>query len=118
MTHRMALQRAIAFMQLTFNPAMRGPHRRTWGRYLVLGMLASILFAALAAAWFTFSWFYPWALRNTLSAHQGGVNCVAFAPDGQTLATGGEDWAVRLWSFPSGKAQAILTGHTGEVVAV
>ncbi len=82
------------------------------------GLLASKVLAAVTAGWVSFSYFYPWALQDTLRGHQGWVICVAFAPDGQTLATGGEDRTVRLWDLASGKERAILTGHTDNVVAV
>jgi WD40 repeat protein len=43
---------------------------------------------------------------------------LAFAPDGQTLATSGEDGTVRLWDLATGKRRAILRGHTDNVVGV
>jgi len=41
------------------------------------------------------------------------VNCGAFAPDGQTLATGGynKDPVVRLWNVATGRQTAVLDGH-------
>ena len=34
---------------------------------------------------------------DTLIGHMAGVSCVAWAPDGNTLATGSDDKAIRLW---------------------
>ncbi len=35
--------------------------------------------------------------------HSGPVHCIAFSPDGKTLASGGVDAAVRLWEIATGK---------------
>lgn len=34
---------------------------------------------------------------DTLVGHMAGVSCLAWAPDGDGLATGGDDKAIRLW---------------------
>src|SRR5205823_2914434 len=44
-----------------------------------------------------------------LEGHSDLVNCVAFAPDGSTVATGSSDGTVRLWSVPEGKQRRVLS---------
>jgi hypothetical protein len=39
-----------------------------------------------------------WQLRTTLRGHRADVSSVAFAPDGQTLATSSRDGTIRFWS--------------------
>jgi hypothetical protein len=43
------------------------------------------------------------------------VTAVAFAPDGQTLATGSADASVRLWRLNDGQAHQTLVKHTDAV---
>lgn len=50
-----------------------------------------------------------------LAGHTGTVTAVAFAPDSQVLATGGEDATVRLWDVTTGEALATLIGHNDDV---
>lgn len=38
------------------------------------------------------------------NAHEGGVNTIAFAPDGRTLASGGQDGVVRFWELGEWRA--------------
>ena len=45
------------------------------------------------------------------AGHVGGVVALAFAPDGQSLATAGYDGAVRLWGVPAGKPRHTFPGH-------
>lgn len=58
-----------------------------------------------------------WRLRGQ-SDDTGQIGCLAFAPDGQTLVSGNRDGVVRLWNVASGRQQAILSGHAGEVFDV
>ncbi len=51
----------------------------------------------------------------TLKGHTKGVTCVAFAPDGKTLASGSVDKTAVIWDMPTGQQKAVLKGHEGEI---
>jgi WD40 repeat protein len=51
---------------------------------------------------------------HTLAGHTGGVNGVAFSPDGEWLATASEDLTVMVWDTGTGQGVRKLTGHTAE----
>ncbi|HWY87578.1 MAG TPA: hypothetical protein VNX28_12670, partial [Gemmataceae bacterium] len=48
---------------------------------------------------------------TTLKGHKGTITCLAFAPDGKELASGGKEGVVILWDVGSGKALTSLPGH-------
>ena len=52
------------------------------------------------------------ACLQTLTGHTNMVYSVAFAPDGQTLASGSEDHTIKLWRVSDGACLQTLTGHT------
>src|SRR5205823_5428150 len=57
--------------------------------------------------------------RVPLEGHADLVNCVAFAPDGATVATGSSDGTVRLWSATGGQQRRVLSATgMGAVLAI
>ena len=62
--------------------------------------------------------------RVVLPAHEEWVYCLAFAPDGKTVATGGRQHnrqtgqsagELKLWDVDTGKQRAVMYGHTSEI---
>ncbi|KAI5286375.1 hypothetical protein KEM54_006837 [Ascosphaera aggregata] len=51
-------------------------------------------------------------------AYYGGINCVAWSPDGKYLVTGGQDDLVTIWSFKEKRIVARCQGHTSFVRSV
>ena len=54
----------------------------------------------------------------TLSGHSSWVNSVAFSPDGKILASGSDDYRVKLWDIESKSEIANLSGHNSYVRSV
>src|SRR5690242_7082328 len=57
----------------------------------------------------------PWAF---LRATGGVINCVAFSPDGKTLAVACADGTIELWEVYTHQRRATLTGHQHQVTSV
>ena len=56
--------------------------------------------------------------RRTMEGHGDGVNSVAFSPDGQYLASGGDDDTVKLWHVESGECTRTMEEHDSGVLNV
>jgi WD40 repeat protein/DNA-binding SARP family transcriptional activator/type II secretory pathway predicted ATPase ExeA len=56
--------------------------------------------------------------RRVLVGHKARVQSVAFSPDGQHLASSGEDRTIRIWDVDTASVQRILTGHGDYVQSV
>ena len=59
-----------------------------------------------------------WERIRTLSGHGDGVQCVAFSPRSDQIASASQDMTVWLWDSGTGALQTTLTGHTDWVLAV
>jgi WD40 repeat protein len=55
---------------------------------------------------------------HSLKAHKDWVTCLAFSPDGRTLASGSKDLSVRLWDLAGGQPVATLDGSSQQLLAV
>src|SRR5262249_2390286 len=61
------------------------------------------------------------AEKMTLTGHNLPVYCLAFSPDGKTIATGSGDWKTKasgnakLWDVATGKVTATLEGFNSQV---
>jgi WD40 repeat protein len=50
--------------------------------------------------------------------HTDEVRALAFSPDAETLATGGQDNTIKLWDVATGKETATFRGHADAVYSV
>jgi WD40 repeat protein/serine/threonine protein kinase len=69
-----------------------------------------------------FAWHYLWQQshneRMCLQGHLGEVYALAVAPNGQIVASGGQDRTIRLWDLKTGSEIKALRGHSDDVTGL
>lgn len=56
--------------------------------------------------------------RHTLQSHRDPVTCVAFHPVFSSLASGSEDYTIKIWDWELGELERTIKGHTKAVLDV
>lgn len=56
--------------------------------------------------------------RSYTRSSNTSVLSLSWSPDGETLASGSEDWVVRVWDVETGTPRAFLERHMGPVTSV
>lgn len=56
--------------------------------------------------------------RHTLQSHRDPVTCVAFHPIFSSLASGSEDYTIKIWDWEHGELERTVKGHTKAVLDV
>ncbi|MBD2683621.1 MULTISPECIES: WD40 repeat domain-containing protein [Nostoc] len=76
------------------------------------------LFATSGSGSMLESWNVKTGKRTGSFEAKSSINAIAISPDGNTLATGIRDNAIKLWNINDAKLIRTLTGHQGEVRTV
>lgn len=62
------------------------------------------------------SWLPRAPARHTLQSHRDPVTCVAFHPVFSSLASGSEDYTIKIWDWEHGELERTIKGHTNAVL--
>ena len=64
------------------------------------------------------SWLPSAPARHTLESHRAPINCVAFHPVFSSLASGSDDYTIKIWDWELGDLERTVKGHTRAVLDV
>lgn len=64
------------------------------------------------------SWLPRHPPRHTLESHRSVINCVAFHPVFSSVATGSDDYTIKVWDWEEGELERTIKGHTRAVLDV
>lgn len=64
------------------------------------------------------SWLPRSPARHTLQSHRDPITCVAFHPIFSSLASGSEDYTIKIWDWELGELERTIKGHTKAVLDV
>ena len=64
------------------------------------------------------SWLPRSPAKHTLQSHRDPITCVAFHPIFSSLASGSEDYTIKIWDWELGELERTLKGHTKAVLDV
>jgi len=64
------------------------------------------------------SWLPRHPPRHVLESHRNVINCVAFHPVFSSVATGSDDYTIKIWDWEEGELERTIKGHTRAVLDV
>jgi platelet-activating factor acetylhydrolase IB subunit alpha len=64
------------------------------------------------------SWLPRSPARHTLQSHRDPITCVAFHPVFSSLASGSEDYTIKIWDWELGELERTVKGHTKAVLDI
>jgi platelet-activating factor acetylhydrolase IB subunit alpha len=62
------------------------------------------------------SWLPNGPPRHCLKSHRNTVNCIAFHPVFSSVASGSDDYTIKIWDWELGELERTIKGHTRAVL--